>query len=324
MTIRGLKTSLSDYFFKPVSPYPVAVFRILFGLCVCATLLLLHGDWLSWFGMHGWISVETTARAEDGLRLSLFGLIPQDDRWIEGLFWFFLSASVTLTVGLMTRLSSIIVFLALNSLLQRLPLILHGGDSFLRIAGFFLMFASSGAGLSVDAMIASRRKSSDREAYPLIPPWPQRLIQFQLAIVYLASFLSKAKGNTWWNGSALFYVLNLREIHRFPIPGFFHDVWVMRIGTWSALAFELLFPLLVWFKPFRNPMLIAGLLFHLSLEYALNIPMFQWDMLSAYVLFMDFGWIEKMKYAGKRHLEAAGEYQSRRRSSIHQSLLMDT
>jgi hypothetical protein len=68
---------------------------------------------------------------------------------------------------------------------------------------------------------------------------------------------------------------------------------MMRIGTWSALAFELLFPLLVWFKPLRNPMLIAGLLFHLSLEYALNIPMFQWDMLSAYVLFIDFAWIKK-------------------------------
>jgi hypothetical protein len=34
-------------------------------------------------------------------------------------------------------------------------------------------------------------------------------------------------------------------------------------------------------------------LFHLSLEYALNIPMFQWDMLSAYVLFIDFAWIKK-------------------------------
>jgi hypothetical protein len=293
LTIRSLKTSLSDYFLKPVSPYPLAVFRILFGLCVCGTLLLLHGDWLSWFGSHGWISVETTARAEDGLRLSLFALMPTNDRWIEGLYWLFLSASLTLTVGLMTRLSSVIVFLALNSLLQRLPLILHGGDSFLRIAGFFLMFASSGAVLSVDAMIARRGKSSDRETYPLIPPWPQRLIQFQLAIVYLASFCAKAKGNTWWNGSALFYVLNLREIHRFPIPSLFHDVWMMRIGTWSALAFELLFPLLVWFKPLRNPMLIAGLLFHLSLEYALNIPMFQWDMLSAYVLFIDFAWIKK-------------------------------
>jgi hypothetical protein len=37
----------------------------------------------------------------------------------------------------------------------------------------------------------------------------------------------------------------------------------------------------------RYKILAAGLLFHLSLEYSLNIPMFQWDVLSAYVLFVD-------------------------------------
>jgi hypothetical protein len=33
-------------------------------------------------------------------------------------------------------------------------------------------------------------------------------------------------------------------------------------------------------------LLLVGLLFHLCLEYSLNLPMFQWDMLSAYVLFI--------------------------------------
>jgi hypothetical protein len=44
---------------------------------------------------------------------------------------------------------------------------------------------------------------------------------------------------------------------------------------------------LIWFKEVRYPMLILGLLFHLCLEYSLNIPMFQWDVLSAYILFVD-------------------------------------
>ena len=34
-------------------------------------------------------------------------------------------------------------------------------------------------------------------------------------------------------------------------------------------------------------MLALGLLLHLSLEYSLNIPLFQWDILSAYILFVD-------------------------------------
>jgi hypothetical protein len=159
----------------------------------------------------------------------------------------------------------------------------------LRSAGFFLMFASSGVVLSVDARLKRLRTGTGDESSPLISPWPQRLIQYQLAIVYLASFFWKAKGSTWWNGTALFYVLNLREIRRFPVPHFFYDVWMLRLESWFALAFELLFPLLVWFRKFRNPLLIAGLLFHLSLEYALNVPMFEWDILIAYVLFLDIG-----------------------------------
>jgi hypothetical protein len=144
MKVGDLKTSLVDYFFKPVSPYPLAVFRILFGACACATLLLLHGDWGNWFGVHSWITMNTIAEAETGFRLNLFAIIPQDDRWIDSLYWIMLLASITLTLGVFTRVSSIITFLGLNSLNQRLPLILHGGDVFLRSAGFFLMFASSG------------------------------------------------------------------------------------------------------------------------------------------------------------------------------------
>src|ERR1700761_3424829 len=137
MTLQGLRGSLSNFFFKPVSPYPMAVFRILFGLCSCATLLLLHGDWGNWFGVHGWISMETIARAESGFRLNLFTMVPEDDSWINALYWLFLAASVTLTLGLGTRLSSAIVFLGMNSINQRNPLILHGGDALLRSAGFF-------------------------------------------------------------------------------------------------------------------------------------------------------------------------------------------
>jgi hypothetical protein len=298
-----LRATLAEYFLKPVSPYPLGLFRILFGLCVCATLLLLHSDWLAWFGVRGWISMETIGRAESGLRFNIFALLPHDDRWIAPLYWLLLGSSIALTIGLGTRLNSIIVYLGLNSLNQRNPLTLHGGDTFLRAAGFFLMFAPSGAALSLDYLLTNRRHHTPRAEPPQISPWAQRLIQYQLAIIYMASFCWKAKGPSWRNGTALFYVVYLREIRRFPIPGFVYQAWALHLGTWLAMAFELLFPLLVWFKPFRKPMLIAGLVFHLSLEYALNIPMFQWDMLCAYPLFLDAGLFRRlMSYLSKRRL----------------------
>jgi hypothetical protein len=288
MTVSSLRASLDEFFFKPVSAYPAAVYRILFGLCACATFLLIHGDWLNWFGPRGWITAETIRNAETGFRLNLFAMVPQTDGWVEALFWLFFVAAVTLTLGLGTRVSSVIVFLGLNSMNQRMPLIFHGGDIFLRSVGFFLIFASTGAVLSLDSVIGSRRQTAS-PCSSLISPWPLRLIQIQLAVMYFASFCWKAKGNTWWNGTALYYALHLREVRQFPVPHFIYQPLLLRLGSWSVLAFELLFPLLIWFRPFRKPVLVAGVVFHLCLEYCLNVPMFQWDVLASYVLFLDFG-----------------------------------
>jgi len=292
--ITRLRTELGDWFFRPVSPYPLAVFRILFGLCVCATLLLLHGDWLAWFGVHGWVSMDTIARAESGFRLNLFAVLPRDDGWITALYWVLLLASLTLTAGLGTRLSSIVVYLGLNSLNQRNPIFFHGGDTFLRVVAFFLIFAPAGAALSLDRVIRLRRGTVPQERPQRVSPWVQRLLQYQLAMVYLASFWWKMKGAPWRNGTALYYVLHVRSLARFPLPGFLYRTWAISAGGWLVMAFELLFPLLVWFRPFRRPLLVAGVVFHLCLEYALNIPMFQWDMLCAYPLFLEGDALERL------------------------------
>ena len=50
MTLRKLREAWDEFFFVPQSPIPIALFRILYGLCVSVTVILLHSDWLNWFG----------------------------------------------------------------------------------------------------------------------------------------------------------------------------------------------------------------------------------------------------------------------------------
>jgi hypothetical protein len=102
------------------------------------------------------------------------------------------------------------------------------------------------------------------------------------------------KGNTWPHGTALYYVLHLPSIARFPIPGWIQYPAILKMGSWLTLAFELCMGVLIWFRPFRYPLLLLGLLFHLSLEYALNLPMFEWDILAAYVLFVEPADLERV------------------------------
>lgn len=293
MTLARMREAWERFFFEPQSPIPMGVFRILYGTCVTMTLLLLHSEWLDWFGVHSWVTLSTMARVEPGVRLNLFTVMPQNDAWISAFFWIFLGFAVLLTIGLWTRLSSIVVFVCLASIQQRNLYILHGGDVFLRVTGFFLMFAPAGAAFSIDRLIRVRRKLEGVEIEPRAP-WAQRMIQFELALLYFASFLWKIKGAPWLDGTALFYVFQIHSIQRFPLPGWTQQLWILKLLTWYTLVLEFSLGVLIWFRPFRYPLLVLGLLFHLGIEYSLNIPMFEWDVLTAYVLFIDPADLQRM------------------------------
>lgn len=308
--LRSVAEAWNRFFFAKQSPVPIALFRIVYGLLVIATLVLLRPDWLAWYGPHSWISLQTMQSVEPGTRINLFTVMPQTDSWINAFFWVFLGSAILLTVGLLTRLNSVIVFVCLTSIHQRNLYITHGGDTFLRLAGFFLMFAPAGAALSFDRLLRLGRgkKKGGPEQDALIQPqrpWAQRMIQIQLSLLYSVAFFTKVKSPAWLNGTALYYIYHLDSLRRFPVPAWLLGPTMLKWGGWSALALEFSLGVLIWIKSLRYFLLALGLLFHLSLEYSLNISLFQWDVLSAYILFIDpadasraWNWI-KLRLAGR-------------------------
>ncbi|MGA2356698.1 MAG: HTTM domain-containing protein [Terriglobales bacterium] len=315
-TLRSVPEAWNRFFFAKQSPLPIALFRIAYGLLIIATLVLLRPDWLAWYGPHSWISLQTMQTVEPGTRLNLFTVIPQSDGWINAFFWLFLGSAILLTVGLITRINSVIVFLCLTSIHQRNLYITHGGDTFLRLAGFFLMFAPAGAALSFDRLLRIWRRRTKRataQDAPLEPqrPWAQRMIQIQLSLLYFAAFCHKVKSPAWRNGTALYYIYHLDSLQRFPVPAWLLHPAMLKWAGWSAIAIELALGVLIWVKSLRYYVLALGLLLHLWLEYSLNISLFQWDVLSAYILFIDpadasraWNWI-KLHIAGRRPIQPA-------------------
>jgi hypothetical protein len=178
---------------------------------------------------------------------------------------------------------------------------LHGGDTFLRCAGFFLMFAPAGAAFSLDRLIAIRSRKQDAQIKPRAP-WAQRIIQIELALLYLTSFFWKLKGHTWLHGTALYYVIHLHSIARFPLPHWIQSTATLRAGSWFTLALEFSLGTLIWSRRFRYPLLLVGLLFHLSIEYSFNLPLFEFDVLTAYILFVDPVDLEQWWGALRQHL----------------------
>jgi hypothetical protein len=286
MSVKAAVKAWNEFFFAPVSPLPIALFRILFALLVIADLVLLRPDWLAWFGQDGWVSMATVRKLEPGVRINLFALMPPGNLWPEVLFWVFLASALFLLMGFMTRASSIAVFVCVASIQQRNPYIIHPGDPFLGVAVFFLMLAPAGAALSLDRRMRIRRGKEGPQIAPK-SPWAQRMIQFELAFAYLIACWWKTMGPDWVDGTALYYVWHLDQFRRFPVPAFLQNMVAVKIESWLTMVIEFALGVLVWFKELRYPVLLLGLLLHLSIEYSMNVPLFEWALLSAYVLFID-------------------------------------
>lgn len=286
MTLKSLAEAWNRFFFEPISPVPIALFRIAFSLVVLIDIVLLRSDWLTWFGPRGLVTLKTMQQMEAGVRLNVFAILPQTDVWTNVVFWALLVSVLFLAVGLFTRASSVVVFLLVASLHQRNLYITNSGDTLLRASAFFLMFAPAGAALSLDRLRNIRRGREDVEIRPR-PPWAQRMIQIELALLYFMTFWSKSQGPAWIDGTALYYVYHLDQFRRFPVPGFLQNLFLVRLETWFTLAVEFSLGVLVWFKELRYYVLALGALLHLSLEYSMNVPMFQWTALAMYVTFVD-------------------------------------
>ncbi len=275
----------NEFFFTPQSATPVALYRIIYGLLIIADLAMLHEDWLTWFGVDGFVRLDTLLKMGPRRNLGLFWFIPADDAWVQAFFWVFLLFAVFLTVGFLSRFSSVAVFVCLSSMLRRNGYILHSGDTLLRATGFFLMFAPTGAALSIDRLLRIWRGREGLEK-PLSWPWAQRMIQIQMSLMYFSTFAWKTIGSDWRDGTALYYTTRLAQFQRFPMPTLDNGI-ILKLATWSALFIEFSAGVLVWVRRLRYWVLLAGLCLHLSIEYSMNIALFQWVAMAGYVTFID-------------------------------------
>ena len=282
---RRVAAAWNRFFHRPEPVTGIALFRILWGGCLLANWALLAPDLFTWLGERGVLSRETARALTGPGRLDVFQALPRGDGWVALVFAATALASLGLAVGCFTRTSAACAFVGLVSIHHRDPLILHGGDTLLRAVTFLLVFAPAGEAWSVDRWRARRRGTM-----PLGPvlhaPWAQRLIQIQVAVLYASTVGWKLLGPTWRDGTAVYYMTRLVEFERFPLPPLFDHLWAIRAATWGSLLVEAALATLVWVPRLRYPVLAAGAGLHLGVEYAMNVPLFQWLMLACLTLFV--------------------------------------
>lgn len=233
------------------------------------------GNWLE-----NWVPAPAQAAWEEwGERLSSHYL----------LFGIYLGALVFLTLGFRSRLMALVAALLAATFHHRLPELMNGGDSLFRNGLYYLILAPSGATWSLDHLLRRRRARARGEPISdepvLIEPWSVRLMQLQLCFVYLFTGLVKL-GEDYFNGVAIYWVLNDTAVSRWPYGVVPIPLFVCRLMTWGTLAFELTFIVLIWIKPLRRWIILAGLGLHLGILATMEIGWFSQVTMCWYALFV--------------------------------------
>lgn len=259
--------------------------------------LMIYCDLNALYGPNGIVSLATAQQYGNQLRFSLFDYLPNTEKVTFALAIVNLVAVLFMTLGAWTRTSIAIAFITLTSFHHRNGFILNSADSVLRIILFLLFFTHCGDVFSLD-----RRRLLKKGLAPTTPheksPWALRMIQIQFCIIYIATVLFKIKGDKWADGTAVYIATRLDEFVRFELP-LLNNMFIIKLFTWSTLVVEFALGTLVWIKELRYWVLLSGVLLHLTIEYTMSIPIFEWAMIVLMISMFDSrdveSWLNKQK-----------------------------
>ncbi|HVH99897.1 MAG TPA: HTTM domain-containing protein [Enhygromyxa sp.] len=253
-------------------------------------------------------------------RWSLFFLV-QDPLAVRMIWALGVLALGMWTVGLFTRISSVIGMLLWISMYGRNPLLYAYPDQLALLLGFLLALTPAGRGFSLDARWRGRGGT--------VPIWCRRIIQLQLAIVYTVTGLEKT-GDTWRvDGTAIWYTLNNpynRHFDAAPLLAALQP-WVLKPLTFAVLIWEVSFGGFVayhWlrdmigrrlpFWPRRLPdlrwlFLSFGAAMHLGIQLGVYVVFFSPLIVGAYLSFFDAdelrGAAARLRRIGRRLVPSA-------------------
>lgn len=201
------------------------------------------------------------------------------------------------TLGVCTRVTSVLTWLAGLAYIQRNPIALFGQDTMMNLCLFYLMLAPCGATWSVDWLVARYRENKralreGRQRTPAVPAalvsatFITRLLQVHYCLMYLSAGLSKLKGDAWWNGTAPWFCMTNPEFCPLHVPIYRELlIWMsqdgnrwlwetyMSVGVVFTLFTEIGFPFLVWTR-LRCVMVTCAILLHTGIALNMGLIVF--------------------------------------------------
>lgn len=195
------------------------------------------------------------------------------------------------TVGLINRPLLIFTWIIHQGILNRNYSMIFGADSIGGLFLFYLSFTNCTSYFSLKNVFLKKKKDENLDSKDMnhnisVSSVFFRLMQFQICTIYMYTGFEKLKGNTWWDGTALWTVFANPQFSQYDLKFLSHIPIFFAAGTFLSLIFEIYFPAMMLNKTYRKYWLCAGVLFHMGIGLLLGLMTFSLIMMSTYVLFL--------------------------------------
>jgi hypothetical protein len=267
-----------------------SVFRIVAGLTFVYQLLSVYAQRRYLFGPGGVYPFELFLQDVRGASFSLYS-------WSDSLLFFEVVYHASIAVaflwlfGWRTRVLTPLLWALIWSVRERNPLLWDGGDNVMQLALIYACLVDVSARFSFDAIRRARDPRPMSAAAAMAHNAGVLACAIQISLVYGVAGLMKVQGETWRNGTALYYALRGGE---FTWPGYseliFENSALLAALAYATVAFQVSFTFLLFLgRRLRVLAVLAGLSFHLGIMSMMALVSFGSFMMAVDLMFVTDG-----------------------------------
>ncbi len=284
------------FWFTPSKPHTLALIRILGG----GMLFYTHAVWslglTDFLGSKAWVTAAAASKLGQGLdgRSFTFSYLSyvESPALLGTLHLAALVVFALLTVGLFTRIVAPLAFVITVSYCHRLTGALFGLDQVNVLLATYLAIAPCGAVFSLDRLLAKRRGLPLPANTHVMTTIATRLIQIQMCVIYLFGGIGKMRGETWWDGSAVWFAAATLEYQSLSLTWLVHQPWLIALLTHITVFWETFYPVLIWPRLTRPIFLALAVAVHGGIAIFLGMPTFGLAMIIGNLAFIPPEFVE--------------------------------
>jgi antimicrobial peptide system SdpB family protein len=298
-----------------------SLFRVVAGALIVLEYLLNYAQRHYLFGPDGVLSWSTFLHQKRGF--SLYQL--SSEAWyFELVYHVGLLLALLWVTGFRSRWVTPLNYVFWFSLQQRNPLLWDGGDNLMRLCLVYAMFADVGQHFRLFGGGSSPRPDGLWSRMQGLTHNAALLcFALQVSLVYFVAGLTKVQGETWQNGTALYYAL---WPDQFRFPGLsellYENASFLVLVSHATVLFQVAFPfMLLLNRVSRRVAILMAITFHLGIAGVMGLFTFAGFMIAAELVLISNAGYGSLTATARQLLGAALSTRFRARMRVQNALV---